>query len=238
MERRGNAAAAAGNSNAGRWEASADGVIVLPAGSAAPARPRQPSPPPQHHREKLQETRVTGGLADFVFPEPPEKVFYKTKLCDKFMSGGRCLYLEECTFAHGHAELRPPVPLPPGARRSRLIVPHADADNKVHHYNAGKVCFEFRDTGRCSYGEKCNFAHSQAVVQPGAEIRYQPPELPRRSATTPPACVFTVGGSGGGGFAPPGPGEDEQMGKRKPNRLELLSRKKMSGIYGDWPEGC
>ncbi|TVU45975.1 hypothetical protein EJB05_05485, partial [Eragrostis curvula] len=242
MERKGNAATA-NVGNAERWEASANGVIVLPAGSAAPAR-QQPSPPQHrlhhHHsnREKLQGMQVTGGLGDFVISEPPERVHYKTKLCEKFMSGGRCMYLENCTFAHGHAELRPPVPLPSGAWRSRLIVPHMDADGgsgggKVHYHNTGKVCFAFRDTGRCSRGANCNFTHSQTVVQPGAEIRYKPSELSRRSATTPPVCVFTVGGNG---FAPPGPGADGQ-GERKLNRLELMSLKKTSGIYGDWPEG-
>ncbi|TVU45974.1 hypothetical protein EJB05_05484, partial [Eragrostis curvula] len=121
------------------------------------------------------------------------------------------MYLENCTFAHGHAELRPPVPLPSGAWRSTLIVPRSDADGgsgggKVHYHNTGMVCFAFRDTGGCSRGANCNFTHSQTVVQPGAEIRYKPSELSRRSATTPPVCVLTVGGSGG--FAPPGPGAD------------------------------
>uniref|UniRef100_A0A0D9V8A3 C3H1-type domain-containing protein n=1 Tax=Leersia perrieri TaxID=77586 RepID=A0A0D9V8A3_9ORYZ len=34
-------------------------------------------------------------------------VFYKTKLCSEYMSGGLCLFSINCTFAHGQAELRP-----------------------------------------------------------------------------------------------------------------------------------
>jgi hypothetical protein len=53
--------------------------------------------------------------------EPTEKMFYKTRLCKKFDSISRCAYEDGCTFAHRHAELRPPLsPLLAGARRSRL----------------------------------------------------------------------------------------------------------------------
>eukprot|EP00210_Caulerpa_lentillifera_P006712 g6414.t1 len=34
------------------------------------------------------------------------KEYYKTKLCEKFMSLGRCPYDERCTYAHGYEELR------------------------------------------------------------------------------------------------------------------------------------
>jgi hypothetical protein len=60
----------------------------------------------------------------------------------------------------------------------------------------------------------------------------------RRSAT-PPARAFSVGSSiyGPATAAFPPDSDAAGQGKAKPTRLELLSRKKMSGIYGDWPEG-
>jgi hypothetical protein len=73
--------AAAGN--AGRSSLESSPVIVLPAGSEADLRAQE---------------------------EPPEKVFYKTRLCDNFETNGRCAYGDRCRFAHGHAELRPPLP--------------------------------------------------------------------------------------------------------------------------------
>lgn len=66
------------------------------------------------------------------------------------------------------------------------------------------------------------------------------PEPARRSAT-PPARAFSPGSGSIYGPAtarafPPGDDDAAEQGEPKPTRLELLSRKKMSGIYGDWPE--
>ncbi|KQK13356.1 hypothetical protein BRADI_1g09606v3 [Brachypodium distachyon] len=36
------------------------------------------------------------------------KIYYKTKLCEKIETNGRCMYGDRCTFAHGVAELRGP----------------------------------------------------------------------------------------------------------------------------------
>jgi hypothetical protein len=61
----------------------------------------------------------------------------------------------------------------------------------------------------------------------------------RRSAT-PLVRAFLVGSSIYGpatARAFPPDSDAVGQGKTKPTRLELLSRKKMSGIYGDWPEG-
>ena len=45
---------------------------------------------------------------------------YKTKLCQKFMATGQCNRGEECSFAHGHRELRQAPPGGPGGPRGPL----------------------------------------------------------------------------------------------------------------------
>ncbi|KAM0919144.1 hypothetical protein ACQ4PT_008395 [Festuca glaucescens] len=208
MEREGHPAAAA--TPCRRW---AEDVIVLSSG-----RPSwQPS--------------VEG--AD---PPPPEKLYYKTKLCDKYEVSGHCTYEDGCTFAHGRAELRPPVPPPSSApphgfgggvwRRP----PGAEQD----HRGGGKVCHNFRDKGSCHFGDKCAFPHASPA--PGAQIR-GPGEQKlaaeaRRSATPPAARPATapryVGAPAPGRAFPPVPG--------KATVLEQLALRKTNGIYGDWPE--
>ncbi|KAK3164027.1 hypothetical protein QOZ80_1AG0011580 [Eleusine coracana subsp. coracana] len=238
-------AASAGNNNAGRSSSSWDKspVIVLPAGSAAAVPVWQQAPLLRPHKDQP----AAAGPEPFV-PEPPEKVFYKTRLCEKFENGGRCAYEDGCTFAHGHAELRPPLPLPPTARRSRMVMPPVDAASDgsgrsgggvpFNYFGAGKVCFEFRDKGTCHFGDKCNFSHASPAVQP-PDMRFpkQLPEQPARRAFSPAVSASIYHPAAARAF-PPG-SDDAAVGKGepKPTRLELLSRKKMSGIYGDWPEG-
>ncbi|KAM0919145.1 hypothetical protein ACQ4PT_008395 [Festuca glaucescens] len=148
MEREGHPAAAA--TPCRRW---AEDVIVLSSG-----RPSwQPS--------------VEG--AD---PPPPEKLYYKTKLCDKYEVSGHCTYEDGCTFAHGRAELRPPVPPPSSApphgfgggvwRRP----PGAEQD----HRGGGKVCHNFRDKGSCHFGDKCAFPHASPAPGTYTPLRALP----------------------------------------------------------------
>lgn len=111
MERERNAATA----GAGRWEAP-DGVIVLPVGSAAPQQGRQKEHQYQQRKREMEREREQQdpGAREGVLgldPQPPEKVYYKTRLCEKF-EAGKCVYEGGCTFAHGSEELRPPLPLP------------------------------------------------------------------------------------------------------------------------------
>lgn len=51
---------------------------------------------------------------------------YKTKLCQKFMATGQCNRGEECSFAHGHRELRQAPPGGPGGSRGPPGVPPQD----------------------------------------------------------------------------------------------------------------
>ncbi|CAO2208861.1 unnamed protein product [Urochloa humidicola] len=266
MERDEGAAPAAAGAGAGarargacRWEASPDGVIVLPAGSAAPRLP----PPPQHARQQREREQESNPGADGVFVgdmerEPPEKVFYKTRLCEKF-EAGKCSYEDGCTFAHGQAELRPPMPVPHALVFKRrtppppppLSQPAAAAEAPFGGYYGAKVCFEFRDKGTCHYGDRCAYAHASAAEV--AEMRYPggPRSVEHALRNAPPyaraafapagaarSCSSTSSHAPAAAArafpsAPPAPiGEDG----RKLSRLELLSRKKTSGIYGDWTE--
>jgi hypothetical protein len=65
------------------------------------------------------------------------------------------------------------------------------------------------------------------------------PESASRITTSPARGAFSAGGSIYGPATarafPPG-SDAAGQGKAKPTHLELLSRKKISGIYGDWPE--
>ncbi|KAL6647647.1 hypothetical protein ACP70R_015084 [Stipagrostis hirtigluma subsp. patula] len=211
---------AGGGGGAGRWEDGA--VIVLPAGSAA-------------WRQQQGEHQEA---------PPPERALYKTRLCDKFQAGGRCAYEDGCTFAHGAAELRPPLPLP--ARRRPGAGEHADAARGAGGVNGGgggfyggKVCFEFRDKGACHWGDKCAYAHVSAAEV--AEMRFaggpRQAEHARRSATPPGRASSRAGGTCYAPAAarplPPAPAV-AAPGEAKVTPLELLSRKKLAGVYGDW----
>ncbi|KAM3347733.1 hypothetical protein ACQJBY_021575 [Aegilops geniculata] len=160
---------------------------------------------------------------------PPEKLYFKTRLCDKYEDTDRCMYEDSCTFAHGRAELRPPVPPVGGftvAGGGRVV------------NGGGKVCFNFRDTGTCHFGDRCAFPHAapsghairltgdqKVLTSPGP--RYAAPGTARAypyPPVLPPAARDRLAQM------------TEENGGKKPNRLMLMSQRKISGVYGDWPE--
>ncbi|VAH74113.1 hypothetical protein VPH35_050661 [Triticum aestivum] len=157
---------------------------------------------------------------------PPEKLYFKTRLCDKYEDTGRCMYEDGCTFAHGRAELRPPVPPVGGftvAGGGRVV------------NGGGKVCFKFRDTGTCHFGDKCAFPHA---APSGHAIRFTGDQ---KVLTSPGPRYAGPGTARAYPYPPviPPAARDhpaqmtEENGGKKPNRLMLMSQRKISGIYAD-----
>ncbi|XP_010232992.1 zinc finger CCCH domain-containing protein 1 [Brachypodium distachyon] len=123
----------------------------------------------------------------------------------------------DCAFAHGTVELRRP------------------------RVEDGRMCYNFMYKGTCYCGENCIFSHASAA--PGLAIRNPWELMPveaRRSETTPSVTVRSETSSASGRAFPPAvhqvPQEQEAAGGRRISNLERLSRKKTTGIYGDWPE--
>ncbi|EES00215.1 hypothetical protein BDA96_03G052200 [Sorghum bicolor] len=264
MESEGNAAAAGAGAGAGagNWEAP-NGVIVLPAGSAAPRFLQQEPHYLRRKREmerEQQDAEAAGadpGVLGLDLRQPPEKVYYKTRLCEKF-EAGKCAYEDGCTFAHGFDELRPPLPVPTALiRRRSPLRPRssspggAAADGSQVSGGYLRVCFEFRDTGACHRGDRCAFAHASVAADmpfPGGPrsvehaLRNASPYVKAYSSPGSAASAHRSS-STTSSFAPSStravpsiPADAAGEGRRrKVTRLELLSRKKTSGIYGDWP---
>ncbi|PVU89149.1 hypothetical protein BB561_005520 [Smittium simulii] len=67
-----------------------------------------------------------------------EEDTFKTELCNKWMTTGRCIYGDLCRFAHGKDELR----------------------NRIRHPKfRTKICKTFSKTGYCPYENRCDFVH-------------------------------------------------------------------------------
>ncbi|XP_024533689.1 uncharacterized protein LOC9637441 [Selaginella moellendorffii] len=81
------------------------------------------------------------------------KVFYKTKLCSKFIAGS-CPFEARCNFAHGVEELRRPAADLVAAGPSFPLDPAAQSFKT-------RPCKFFRE-GSCPYADRCTFLHDEA----------------------------------------------------------------------------
>jgi len=68
---------------------------------------------------------------------------YKTEVCRNYKEGSKCVYGDQCQFAHGRKELREVV------RNSKYKT---------------KACQKYWATGYCAYGPRCNFLHNDGPV--------------------------------------------------------------------------
>jgi len=73
---------------------------------------------------------------------------YKTEICKKFQSTGKCPYDDKCRFAHGEQEL--------------IMKPKGKNYKKI-------PCKSFFEKGYCPYGSRCNFRHNEKDF---SEINY------------------------------------------------------------------
>ncbi|XP_063802223.1 mRNA decay activator protein ZFP36L2-like [Pseudophryne corroboree] len=63
---------------------------------------------------------------------------YKTELCNRYTESGFCPYKNNCQFAHGLSDLRPPF---------------------QHPKYKTELCRSFHLLGTCNYGQRCLFIH-------------------------------------------------------------------------------
>ncbi len=89
---------------------------------------------------KLLEFRKNSFLKNLFEEESKVDTKYKTELCKKFQSTGKCPYGYKCRFAHGKEEL---------LSKSQGI-----------NYKK-KPCKTFNEKGYCPYGSRCSFRHDE-----------------------------------------------------------------------------
>nr|XP_040570296.1 mRNA decay activator protein ZFP36L2-like isoform X2 [Lepeophtheirus salmonis] len=69
---------------------------------------------------------------------------YKTEMCRNFKERSRCIYGEQCQFAHGRTDLRDVV------RNTKYKT---------------KLCQKYWISGYCAYGPRCNFLHDEGIAK-------------------------------------------------------------------------
>eukprot|EP00930_Biecheleria_cincta_P054567 TRINITY_DN4080_c0_g1_i1.p1 TRINITY_DN4080_c0_g1~~TRINITY_DN4080_c0_g1_i1.p1 ORF type:complete len:310 (+),score=33.52 TRINITY_DN4080_c0_g1_i1:119-1048(+) len=114
------------------------------------------------------------------------KQFEKTKLC-KFYILGQCARGSACRYAHASAEIKP-LPDLACTKLCPKLVSLGSCENPdcmyAHHrdelrgtsiYHKTKIC-RFAQTGQCTLGSKCNFAHSDREIRKARsrDERYTP----------------------------------------------------------------
>ena len=113
---------------------------------------------------------------------------FKTQLCRHFEQKGFCNLGEKCNFAHGKEELRE---APPGSAPAPVASSYnyggyqpktyqqpsyTQVDHSSSKYYKTVLCRNFTQTGQCSFGPNCKFAHGEeelrahpmGSMQPGA----------------------------------------------------------------------
>ena len=89
---------------------------------------------------KLYELKQKSIIQNLIEEENKFDPKYKTELCKKYQTIGKCPYGNKCRFAHGKEE---------------LITKYQGANYKL------KNCKTFMEKGYCPYGLRCSFKHNE-----------------------------------------------------------------------------
>lgn len=125
---------------------------------------------------------------------------YKTEMCRNFKEKARCVYGDQCQFAHGRRELREVV------RNSKYKTKH---------------CQKYWVTGYCAYGPRCNFLHNEISPEEEQQLMFRQ-KLRSTSSMTCPTSRCSV--SSEGSLTPPEQGQldIERSANKKARMLEPL----------------
>eukprot|EP00887_Chlorella_sp_A99_P006417 scaffold3.g6417.t1 len=156
----------------------------------------------------LMAPHVTQMLADAAKGGRSSNVFFKTRICNKWRAG-ICPYGDKCTYAHGEHELRyvPPelvaqLEAEQKAQEAYHAAQQAAAAQQagmakgiglegapdggsppVRSYYKTRLCIKFMQTGYCSKGAACTFAHGyEDLRQPDAPL---PPHVQQQARGSP-----------------------------------------------------
>jgi len=145
---------------------------------------------------------------------------YKTEMCRNFKEKARCVYGDQCQFAHGRRELREVV------RNSKYKTKH---------------CQKYWVTGYCAYGPRCNFLHNE--MTPEEEQQHLLFRRKLRSASgggTGPVmicpAVSRFSSSSEGSLTPPGDGDSrpiEILERPPPKKVKMEPLVKCEEPAGD-----
>mmetsp|Transcript_12009 Transcript_12009/g.18818 ORF Transcript_12009/g.18818 Transcript_12009/m.18818 type:complete len:430 (+) Transcript_12009:76-1365(+) len=112
--------------------------------------------------------------------------FYKTRICKNWEQTGACQFGVRCNFAHGEEELRNAesaiftlsAKAPATRRASDETLDNANrrpapSTNTRANYKT-RLCKNFEQSGHCSFGDKCMFAHGHQELRKGTASEGRP----------------------------------------------------------------
>lgn len=119
---------------------------------------------PAYGASYTQPASYSGGA------KPKPTGLYKTQLCRHYEQKGFCNLGEKCNFAHGKEELREsaggsaPAPVASSYNYGYQQKPYqppsfSQVDPSTSKYYKTVLCRNFQQTGQCSFGPNCKFAH-------------------------------------------------------------------------------
>jgi len=93
-------------------------------------------------------------------PKPKIPANIDFQICKKVQSRTECPKGQDCSYAHSRVEL-----LSWNKERQDKLRPAPHKPRPVPHNGPYQLCKRMQNTGRCQYGQQCNFAHSEEELR-------------------------------------------------------------------------